>query len=104
MRQYPPDACNTLYIEGLPRAWGWWRLGLLCMYGTGVPVLCWWLCGACRHCCICAAPRRLDVLLTDLCMLRPGAADVTRRELAHIFRAHEGYRVRSQLFCALLCS
>ena len=20
MRQYPPDACNTLYIEGLPRA------------------------------------------------------------------------------------
>ena len=25
MRQYPPDACNTLYIEGLPGAWAGWR-------------------------------------------------------------------------------
>lgn len=29
----------------------------------------------------------------------PAAADVTRRELAHIFRAHEGYRVRPRCAC-----
>lgn len=30
MRQYPPDACNTLYVEGLPGEWSVPRQAGLC--------------------------------------------------------------------------
>jgi hypothetical protein len=41
MRQYPPDACNTLYIEGLPCEWP----------GDGVLTLLFCIESLCSECC-----------------------------------------------------